>query len=157
MSTTYLAMGVALVLALGLIVNIGILSLLSGAFHFLFGKPKIDFLKSTLGSQNGFAFAFKWDSSREPAKFNKFKLRLFNPFGSPTQVEIYRDFEGKSSDFALDLDLGDSLKQLLNAKGFEDALVQIELSSVEGICHQLEMKGRDFTAKRQQSTMVPVS
>lgn len=152
MNTTFMAMGVALILAIGLVVNIGVLSLLSGALHFLFGRPKVDFLKSELGS-SGFAFAFKWDSSREPAKFNKIRLRLFNPFGSPTQVDISKEFDGETSDFARDFDLGNPYKQILSAKGFEDALLQIELSSVDGVTHQVEMKGRDFLAKRAKAEM----
>lgn len=152
MNTTFMAMGVALVLAIGLVVNIGVLSLLSGALHFLFGRPKVDILKSDLGS-NGFAFAFKWDSSREPGKFNRIRIRLFNPFGNPTQVEIMKEFDGETSDFARDFDLGNPYKQILSAKGFEDALLQIELSSIEGICHQVEFKGRDFLAKKSSASM----
>ncbi len=152
MNTTFVAMGVALILGIGLVVNLGALSLLSGALHFLFGRPKVDFLKSNLGS-NGFAFAFKWDSSREPAKFNKIRLRLFNPFGSPTQVEVTREFDGKTSDFALDLDLGNPFREILTAKGFHDAIIQIEVSSVEGIVHQLEMKGFDFLKKIKEASM----
>lgn len=152
MNTTFMAMGVALILAIGLVVNIGVLSLLSGALHFLFGRPKVDLLKSDLGV-NGFAFAFKWDSSREPAKFNKIRLRLFNPFGTPTQVEITKEFDGETSDFARDFDFGNSYKQILSAKGFEDALLQIEVSSVEGVTHQVEMKGREFLAKKSKAEM----
>ncbi len=143
-------MGIALIAGLGLILNIGILSLLSGALHFLFARPKVDILKTEQGL-NGFAFAFKWDSSREPAKFNKVKIRLFNPFGNPTQVEIFRDFEGFTSDFAQDFDLGTSFKEILNAKGFRDALLQVELHSVEGVIHQVEMKGFQFLQKREKA------
>lgn len=152
MNTTFVAMGVALILGIGLVVNLGALSLLSGALHFLFGRPKIDFLKSEY-SVNGFAFAFKWDSSREPAKFNKIRLRLFNPFGSPTQVEVTREFEGRTSDFAYDLDLGNPFKEILSAKGFDEAIIQIEVSSIEGVVHQLEMKGKDFLTKIKAASM----
>jgi ferredoxin len=145
-------MGLALILAVGLIVNIGILSLVSGALHFLFGRPRVEILKSELGS-TGFAFAFKWDSSREPAKFNRIRLRLFNPFGNPTQVEILREFDGHTSDFALDFDFGAPFKELISAKNFKDALVQIELSSVECITHQIEMRGSEFLAKKEKANL----
>lgn len=152
MNTTFLAMGLALILAVGLVINIGILSLLSGALHFLFGRPRVEILKSELGS-TGFAFAFKWDSSREPAKFNRIRLRLFNPFGNPTQVEILREFDGHTNDFAEDLDLGAPFKQLITAKNFNEALVQIEVSSIEGVCHQVEMRGSEFLVKKEKASM----
>lgn len=152
MNTTFLAMGLALILAVGLVINIGILSLLSGALHFLFGRPRVEILKSELGS-TGFAFAFKWDSSREPAKFNRIRLRLFNPFGNPTQVEILREFDGHTNDFAEDFDLGAPFKQLITAKNFSEALVQIEMSSIEGVCHQVEMRGSEFLAKKEKASM----
>lgn len=145
-----LSFGVAILMAIGLVIGIGILSLTSGGLHFLFARPSYEILKSKLGN-NGFAFAFRWNSSREPAKFDVFRLRLFNPFGSPQQVDITRNFDRQSSSFAKDFDLGTSLDDMIKAKGFEDAMIELEInSSKEGISQYFRMKGKDL--KKQLDT-----
>ena len=151
MSTTYIAMGIAALAAIGLVVTVGVLSLLSGAFHFLFGKPSLDILKSEHGDY-GFAFSFSWNAAREPGKFDKIKVRLFNPFGSPTQVEVSKDFEPASSNFSRDVYMGEGMKKLLNANGLKDALVQVDvLSSSDGLSYQYDMKGAKFLAKLEEA------
>lgn len=147
MNTSLLAGGVALLLGLGLVITIGALSLLSGAFHFLFARPKLDILKSASG-ENGFAFGLTWNSAREPAKFDKIKLRLFNPFGSPTQVEVSREFAAHGESFAEDVDMGVGMKQLLGAKGLDKASVEIEVySNKDGLSYFFNMKAAAFKAK----------
>lgn len=147
MNTTFLAMGVALFLAVNVLLGIGALSLLTGAFHFLFIKPRIKFLRSQYG-QNGFAFGFTWDQTADEVRFNQIKIHLFNPFGSPTQLEITRDFDPCGDSFAQDLNLGAPLKALVGAQGFSDATVEIELSATKGgITHQISMKGINFLEK----------
>ncbi len=147
MNTSLIAMGIAVALALGLVIGLGALSLLSGAFHFLFARPKLQILRSFHGA-NGFAFAFTWNSAREPARVDHIKLRLFNPFGNPTQVDVTREFDMADDNFARDLELGPSYAAFLQAKNFDSALVQIELSaSKDQVTHHFEMKGAEFLRK----------
>jgi ferredoxin len=127
-NTTLIAMGIAALLAIGLVLNVAIISLLSGAFHFLFARPRLDILKSEFG-EHGFAFSFSWNSAREPGKFDKVKVRLFNPFGTPTQVEVIKTFDGATSDFARDVYMGIGMKKLLAANGLGNATIEIEVSS----------------------------
>ena len=49
---------------------------------------------------------------REPAKFDQIKLRLFNPFGEPTQVEVTKQFTPQGKSFAMDMDFGKGLAVL---------------------------------------------
>lgn len=131
-------------MAIGLVVGIGLLSLTSGGLHFLFARPRYEILKSTKGG-NGFAFAFRWNSSREPVTFDIIRLRMFNPFGTPTQVDVTRNFDQASSTFARDLDFGIGLDNMVKAKGFDDALIEIEInSSKEGISQYFKLKGKKF-------------
>lgn len=147
MDTSLIAGAIASVLAIGLVVTLGILSLLSGAFHFLFARPSLEILRPQK-RETGFAFGFKWDSSREPAKFDRVKLELFNPFGSPTQLTLSREFQPKDSTFAMDIDFGEAMQDLWQAKGLRDARVVVEVASTkEGISHQFEMKGEQFKLK----------
>src|SRR3990167_347457 len=106
-------MAVAILLGIGLLIGIGALSLLSGALNFLFIKPKIEILKSKFGDQ-GLAFSFSWDQSAEPVRFDRLKIQLFNPFGSPTQMDILREFDPAGVDFARDLELGSKMQELLS-------------------------------------------
>ncbi|MCF8059833.1 MAG: ferredoxin [Bacteriovoracaceae bacterium] len=128
MNTTLIAMGIAALLAIGLVVNVAVISLLSGGFHFLFARPRLDILKSEFGD-HGFAFSFSWNNAREPAKFDKVKVRLFNPFGTPTQVEVSKAFNGANSNFARDVYMGIGMKKLLAANGLGNATIEIEVSS----------------------------
>jgi hypothetical protein len=59
-STSLIAMSVALFLVLNLVVGLGALSLLFGTFETLFGKPKLTLLRATK-SGNYFAFFPSFD------------------------------------------------------------------------------------------------
>ncbi len=144
MSTSLIAMGVAIFLVINLVVGLGALSLLFGTFETLFGKPKLSILRSTK-SGNFFAFGFKWNSSKEPAAIDSVRLRLFNPFGSPTQVEVITQFEVKKSSFATEVNMGPGFIDLLGAKNFDFATIVTEvISSKDGVVFQFEMKGPKF-------------
>lgn len=144
MSTTLIAMGVAAFLVINLVIGLGALSLIFGTFETLFGKPRITLLRSSK-SGNIFAFGFKWNSAKEPAALDTIRLRLFNPFGSPTQVEVSKPFEAKKSSFAAEVDMGPGFIELLGAKGFDHATIQIEvISSKDGVVFQFEMPGPKF-------------
>jgi ferredoxin len=146
-SKSVIAASVALLLAVGLVVTLGLASLLTGAFHFLFMRPRLSILLAK-NRETGFAFGFKWNSSQEPARFDRVKLRLFNPFGSPTQVEVTRDFQGQGSTFGQEVDFGPGMRNFWEAQGLENARVQVELSSTrDGVCHQFEMNGAKFKEK----------
>ncbi len=147
MNIILISMTIAILLALGLVVSFGGLSLFSGMMEFFFGAPKVELLKSALG-ETGFAFGFKWNDEKEPAKFDQIKVRLFNPFGDPTQVEVSQKFAPQGKSFSLDLDFGVGYQTLLKAKGFKSALIQVEISSSKsGIFHQFDMKGHRFLKK----------
>ena len=144
MSTSLIAMGVATFMVINLVVGLAALSLLFGTFETLFGKPRFTLLRSSK-SGNIFAFALKWNSAKEPAALDTIRLRLFNPFGNPTQVEVSKPFEVKKSSFAVEVDMGPGFIDLLGAKGFENALIQIEIiSSKDGVVFQFDMKGPKF-------------
>lgn len=152
MNTTLIAMGIACLVVVGLIVNLGVLSLLSGAFHFLFGRPKLDILKSENG-ENGFAFGFRWNNAREPAKFDRIKLRLFNPFGSPSQVDVTAEFAAKDSDFGADVDFGPGFKQILDAEGLDNSTMEVEvMSQKDGVTHFFKMQTRKFLETYRAAT-----
>lgn len=137
-------MGVAAFIVINLVVGLGALSLLFGTFETLFGKPKLTLLRSSK-SGNIFSFGFKWNSAKDPATLDTIRLRLFNPFGSPTQVEVSKPFEAKRSSFASEVDMGPGFIELLGAKGFDYAIIQIEvISSKDGVVFQFEMKGPKF-------------
>jgi ferredoxin len=143
-STSLIAMGVAAFLVINLVVGLAALSLLSGTFETLFGKPKLTLLRSSK-SGNMFAFGFKWNSAKEPAAIDTIRLRLFNPFGTPTQVEVSKPFEPKKNSFAIEVDMGPGFIDLLGAKGFDHAVIQIEVSSTrDGVAFQFDMKGPKF-------------
>jgi ferredoxin len=137
-------MSVALFLVLNLVVGLGALSLLFGTFETLFGKPKLTLLRATK-SGNYFAFGLKWNAAKEPVAIDVIKLRLFNPWGTPTQVEMSKSFEPKRESFANEIEMGPAFIELLGAKNFDLALVQIELSSSrDGVNFSFEMKGPKF-------------
>ena len=152
MSTTLIAMSIAAGIVAFLVINLGVLSLLSGAFHFLFARPKFTILRSTLGDR-GLAFGHKWNAAREPAKFDKVKLRFFNPFGKPTHVEIEKEYDAQTSDFAVDLDFGPAIRDVLETTNLDDASIQFELiSSKDGITHQFHYKMRKFLEMFNQAS-----
>lgn len=132
---------------MGLVVTLGVLSLLSGTMEFFFGSPKIFILKSKHG-KNGLAFGLRFNSAKDPVRYDQFKIRLYNPFGNPTQMSICRDFPAKSSSFAEDFDFGEEMKKLTSAKGFNDALMELSVfSSKDGVVHQQTMKAFKFLEK----------
>jgi ferredoxin len=146
-STSTIAAAIAVILAIGLVVTVGVASLLSGAFHFLFARPSLVFLLPK-NRETGFAFGLKWNSAREPAKFDKVKLRLFNPFGNPTQVEVSREFPAQGSSFGTEVEMGEAMTKFWQSQGFDRALVQIEISSLrDGLTQQFEMRGAKFKEK----------
>lgn len=153
MSTSLIAMGIALFLVLNLVVGLAVMSLLFGAFETLFGKPKFTFLKS-VQSGNMFAFGFKWNSAKEPAKMDFVKIRMFNPFGNPTQIEVSKSFDSFSSSFATEVDMGPALIDLLGQKSFENSSIMIEVGSRrDGISFQFNMKGTKFKKLVAQAEM----
>lgn len=137
-------MGVAIFLVLNLVIGLAVLSLLFGTFETFFGKPKLTLLRPTR-SGNFFALAFQWNSAKEPATMDVVRLRLFNPFGTPTQVELSQKLEAKKTSFAVELDMGPGFIDLLGAKNFDFAVVQVEVySSKDGVNFQFDMKGPKF-------------
>ncbi len=137
-------MSIAAIAAIGLVVTLGIVSLLSGSFHFLAIKPKLEILKSEFGD-HGFAFSLSWNSSMEPVKFDKVKVRLFNPFGTPTMVEVSKAFDGANSDFARDVYMGNGMKRLLEAQNLERATIEVEVSSSkDSLTQSFQYKGAKF-------------
>jgi ferredoxin len=143
-STSLVAMGVASFVVINLVIGLAIMSLGLGAFESLFGKPKLTFLRPTK-TGSIFAFGFKWNSAKEEASMDTVKIRLFNPFGSPTQVEVSKDFESAKSSFGREVDMGPGFIHLLGAKGFDQAMIQVEVSSTkDGIVFQFDMKGLKF-------------
>lgn len=150
MNVIFISFSVALLLALGLVFSLGGLSLLSGVMDFLFGKPRISLLKSK--HENGFSFGFKFNNEKEPARFDSIQVRLFNPFGSPTQVDLTRDFGVQDSSFAQDLDLGIGFKKLLGAQGVNDALVTVTVSSSkDGISYPFNIKANKFLTQLEHA------
>lgn len=137
-------MGVAIFLVINLVVGLAALSLLFGTFETLFGKPKLTILRSTK-SGNYFAFGFQWSSAKEPAQIDQIGIRLFNPFGNPTQVEVSQTFDAKTTSFATEVEMGPGFIDLLGAKNFDVALVQVVVkSSKSGVAWQFDMKGPKF-------------
>ncbi len=152
MSTTYIAMIISLLLGLGLLVGIGFLSLLSGALNFLFVKPRIEILKSE-NSTSGFAFICKWDQDAEPVKFDRVRVHLFNPFGSPKELDVTRDFDGSTTDFVRDIDLGDTFAKIISLNQLEKAVVEIEIvASRDNVTHKHSMKGNQFVDAVKNAT-----
>jgi ferredoxin len=143
---------VAILIGVGLLVGIGALSLLSGALNFLFVKPKIEILKSEFGD-SGFAFSFSWDQDAEAVSFDRVRIRLFNPFGNPNQIDITRDFEGATFDFARDVNFGDQMKAIVKAQNLEKALIEVEVTaSKDNVTHQQSFKATQFLEKYNQAT-----
>ncbi len=144
MSTSLIAMGVAIFLVINLVVGLAVLSLLFGTFETLFGKPKLTLLRSTRGG-NYFSFGFKWNSAKESVSVDLIGIRLFNPFGNPTQVEVSKSFDSKKSSFAAEVDMGTGLIDLLGATNLDHAIVQVVIKSTKsGVSWQFDMRGPKF-------------
>lgn len=143
MSTSIIAMLIAIVLVFGMVVSLGFLSLLLGAITRYFEKPNFELLKAQHG--HGFAFALNWNASKDRSFLDYISLRLFNPFGEPTKLEVTRSFKPKDVSFVEEVDMGASLLKFLGARGFENARVEVEVgSSKDGLNFQFEYKGEDF-------------
>lgn len=153
MSTSVIAMGVAIFLVINLVVGLAALSLLFGTFETLFGKPKLTILRSTK-SGNYFSFGFKWNSAKDPAAIDTIRLRLFNPFGNPTQVEVSKNFDVKKSSFAMEVDMGPGFIELLGAKNMDIAMVQVEVASTrDGMSWHFDMKGPKFRKLASEASL----
>ena len=124
-------MGIALLMTLGLLLGVAALSLLSGTLSFLFSRPRIQILRSEQG-ENGFAFSFSPDTTAYDDRFDQIRVRLFNPFGNPDQVDLLGKFSPGQGPFARDVNLGPGYRQLLDAKDSHKATVQIEISQRKG-------------------------
>jgi ferredoxin len=143
-TSSLIALGLSIVAVISVVVGLYFLNLGIGAFETYFGKPQITFLKSERGGSS-FAFAFKWNSAKEEAALDYVKIRLFNPFGKPTQVEVTRSFDKKNSSFVLDVNLGSGYLDLLSSTNFENARLTIEVGSTkDGVVFPFEMSGRKF-------------
>ncbi len=117
-----------------------------GRLSFIFKKPRLTFNKSSHGTQ-GFAFHFRVKSSSQ-IKYDRFKIRHFNPFGTPVQSEVLKAFSDKQGPFAQDMDLGEGLKQILAAKNADRSTVQIEISSSQdGVAFQYDYNWKKFKKK----------
>lgn len=152
MSTSVIALGIAGVMVVGLIVTLGVLSLVLGGVERYLGKPKFTFLKTKKG-ETGFAFAFDWNEAKEPATYDVFKLRLFNPFGSPADLEVAQAFDKSNESFVRDLSMGPAFKTFMGATNFESAQITIEIiSKKDGINFIQEMKGKEFLKRLEKAT-----
>ena len=151
MNTTLIALAIALLVVTGMIVQLGILSLLSGAFFFLFGKSKLEILKAS--DDESLAFGYSWNNSREPVKFNHVVVRLFNPFGKKTQVTVSGDFAAQDSDFAVEVKFSPVFKEILDIENLDSATVEVELKSKEGVTQSRQFKARKFIEAYRGATM----
>jgi len=152
-NTTFIAMAVAILMGIGLLIGLGALSLLSGALNFLFVKPKLEILRSRLGD-TGFAFSLSWDQSADPVKYDRVRLHLFNPFGKPTQLDIQREFDGSTNDFARDIEMGPAMKELMAATNLDQATLEVEvIATNDQTTHKISMKGSEFKTKLQNASL----
>lgn len=149
MTTSFIAMGLAFLAVIGLVVGIGVLSLTVGAVDFIFGGPKINFLKTQKG-ENGFAFSFNWNSAKEPATMNYIQLRLYNALGGNKQIILSAEFEGENNKFAKDIDFGSKFQEIIKEAKGSSSTVEIEVGSrKDGIHYQFLMKGEKFLERIQ--------
>ena len=150
MNIQFATMIIAIVMATGLVVTVVGLNFLIGGGEFFFGRPRLEFLRSRKGV-NGFAFGFRWNHVKEPVKFDQIKLAFYNPFGSPSQLEIIAKYSSASTNFSQDLDMGPNMGKLIKAiSGPEklNASIMVEVSSsTDGISHQYNMSIDKFLKK----------
>lgn len=153
MNTTFIALTIAILIGMGLLIGIGALSLLSGALNFLLVKPQLIILKSKFGSE-GFAFKFYWKASAENYKMDQLRIQLFNPFGTPKQFDLIREFDPSVENFARDLNLGKIFFELLNSKDLKNGSVEIEISSSKDLkFFRFNMKASEFVKKCLEATL----
>ena len=146
-------MGIALIMTLGLLVGVAALSLLSGTLSFLFARPRIQILKTQKG-ETGFAFSFSSGITAEKGSFDQIRVRLYNPFGKPDQVDLFVKFPSGQDFFARDVDLGPGYRQLLNADNTDKATIQIEISSKrESVTFDKLLPFKKFLRERSRSDL----
>jgi len=117
-----------------------------GRLSLIFKKPRLTFNKSSHGLE-GFAFHFGAKSSSK-VRYDRFKLRHFNPFGTPVQSEVIKPFSEKQGPFAQDMDLAEGLKKIISAQNADRSTVQIEISSTQdGIAYQYDFNWKKFKKK----------
>lgn len=151
MNIIVISFSVALILALGLVVSLGGLSLLSGTMEFLFGRPKLFFLRGK--NKNGFCFGFKFNDDKEPAKFDVVRVKQYNPFGEPTQLEVTRSYSAQGSSFAMEIDLGETFEKMKKSKGLDQSTFTVTLSSSkDGISYEFSYKGQAFMDKLENAS-----
>ena len=138
-----MALVIAGFMVTGLIIGLGAIGLLVGVWERYWSRPKLTILRSQKGA-NGFAFHFQWDESKASVQYNVVKLKLFNPFGAPRQVEMAHSFEKTNESFVQDLDMGPAMGSLLQARGLDKARVQVELNSRDGVAYQAEFKAMEL-------------
>lgn len=152
MNPSLIALGVAVIIVIFVLVHIVGLNFVIGTGEFFFGKPKLKFLKSAIGQQ-GLAFSFNFNPAKEPARYDKVKVRLFNPFGKPEQVEIAKPFDPQKQPFSLDVDMGSAWNNIINATELARATIQVELSATkDGVSHQYDFNAQKFFKLMNEST-----
>ncbi|MBL7664691.1 MAG: ferredoxin [Bacteriovoracaceae bacterium] len=146
MSSSMIAMGVSGILVGGFLVTLAILNLVIGGVETYLGKPKLIILKAT--NKNSFAFCLRWNAAKEPAGIHRLRVKLFNPFGKPSQIELSKEFEPKDDSFVMEVDFGDAFANLMNAQGFEKSTMAVELlSDKDGVTFQFDYKSPKFKAE----------
>ncbi|MBP9673967.1 MAG: ferredoxin [Bacteriovoracaceae bacterium] len=152
MNPTTIALFGAFILVAGLVTALFLINLLLGGVTFVVLKPKITFLKSDI-DQGKLAFFFKLNSD-EKAIFNRINIRMFNPFGTPTRLEVASDFDGAFDSFAREVNFGVGLKKLVETQGLDKAKIELEVSSTkDGVVHQYLMQGSKFKEKLQAASV----
>ncbi len=153
MSSTFIALAVAIILTVGLVVHVFIFNLLLGSFEFLLGKPRFQVLKSKNGLR-GFAFGLNWNEDKEPANLNFIRLKLFNPFGQPSQVDLSFSFDSKDKPFGLDLDCGVEFEKFISTMNAKSGSILVEISDTKtGVNFQFDMSAKKFMGLRQNAQL----
>jgi ferredoxin len=152
-SITLVSFGVATLLALGLVVGVTVFNYLIGTVEFFIGGPRIDLLKTTHGTR-GFAFGLNWNHDKEPASFNLIRVRLFDPFGNKTQLEVSKKFDAMNFSSAIDLDLGPAMQEIYAALDLGQGTLLIEVQDLNsGTSHQKEMTVKKYLKLRSEIKM----
>ena len=150
MSTSVIALVIAGFITITVILGLGMLSLLLGVFERYWGGARLTILRSQRGP-HGFAFQFEWNQSKEPAKYYLLRIKLFNPFGRPSQVELAQSFSPQGESFAQDLDIGPGMASIGNAQKLDQARVEVELCSRDGVSFHQEFKAQQFLQLLEQA------
>lgn len=152
-SPILLSGSLALGISLGLVLLLGLMSLLNGALHVLFVRPKLTLLKSD-GGKNSLAFALSYEATGEEASFDSLSLSLYNPFGTPPHQEISRSFEEAKRDFARAVDMGPGLSEFLRPEGREASRARVTLnisSTRDGLSYSFEMTVKKFKEQLEKA------